>query len=201
MNKLFKNFINLSCLFYTISSFIFNFIPWLFSKTNQSTMLKISANLIILVFCVIISTFITYKKRKKDKINNKKTSLLFLGCIIYTITFFVLNITQYIIQKNNFWNGYTLLINLLFSLVCSFLAYKVKFKSYLTTCVFNFFIIGIFYYIIFVVKAEYSKGNSLIISLGIYFIIFALSAFLYYLLINKKHKNKNSEKSYKNLFS
>ena len=201
MNKLFKNFINLSCLLYIISSFILNFLPWLFSKNNQSTMLKIWANFIILLFCMIISTVISCKNRKKEKIISKKASFIFYGCIIYTITFFILNITQYIIQKNNFWNGYTLLIILLFSLVCSLLAYNVKFKSYLTTCIFNFFIIGFFYYIIFVVKAEYSKGNSLIISLGIYFIIFALSAFVYYLLIKKKQKNKNSEKSYKNLFT
>ncbi len=201
MFKIIKRISNSTCIFYTIFSLVLNFIPWLFSKNNQSNMLKIKANLIILLFCTIISIVIICIRSNKEINVKSKEKFYIFGSFIYTISFFILNITQYIIKKENFWNGYTLLIILLFGLVCSFLVYKFKFKNYLVASIFNFFVIGIFYYIIFVLKSEYSNGNSLIISLGVYFIIFTLSAFIYYLFIRKKHKIKNSEKSYKNLFS
>lgn len=202
MNKLFKRILNSTCLFYMISSFMLNFIIWLsYYNESQSRMLQIWANLVILFTCIIISTIVVYERRKKEA-NTKFLSIFasYVG-IIYTATSITVNIIQYIIKKENFWNGYTILIILLFAIVASLLILKVKFKSYLVASITNFFILGIFYYIIFVVKAGYTKGNSLLISLSIYFAIYAISAVIYYLTTKKKHKKENSEKTYNNLFS
>ena len=201
MNIFLLKIINTSCLIYTISSFILNFLPWLFSKKSQSTMLTIWANLIILIISVIVSVIIEYKLRKKEKNTSSLLKLVFLCSIIYTLSSYLLNITQYIIQKENFWNGYTLLILLLFSSVASFSIEKIKFKSYLVSSIFNFILIGIFYYIFYVVKAKFNEGNSALVSLGIYCGIYITSAIVYYLIVRKKKNQENSEKSYKNLFS
>lgn len=202
MNKLFKRILNSTCLSYLISSFVLNFIIWLSSyNENQSRMLEIWANLIILSICLIVSSIVVYKRRKIEvTIRFIAIFTSYVGSI-YTITSMIVNIIQYIIKKENFWNGYTLLILLLFAIVASFLILKIKIKSYLISSIVNFFILGIFYYIIFAVKAGYTKGNSLLISLGIYFAIYIVSAIAYYLITKKKRTKQNAEKAYKSLFS
>ena len=185
-----------------ISSFIINFVTWLFSyNEQQSRMLEIWANIIIFAICLIICSIVVYKRRKKEKSAKYIAHFASVTAIIYTLSTTVINIIQYIIKKENFWNGYTLLILLLFSIVSSFLMLKLKFKNYLVLSILHFFIIGIFYYIIFVVKAGYTNGNSLLISLSIYSVIYIASTIVYYLITKKKRKKQNSEKNYNNLFS
>ncbi len=202
MNKLFKRILYSTCLFYMISSFLLNFIIWLSSyNENQSRMLEIWANILILFICLTVCSFVEYKKRKKEA--KTKSIVLFasITSIIYTLSTTLTNIVQYIIKRENFWNGYTLLILLVFSIVATFLILKLKVKSYLVASILNFFVVGIFYYIIFVVKADYTKGNSLLISISIYSVIYIASAIIYYLITKKKRKKQNSEKTYNNLFS
>ncbi|MBO5440523.1 MAG: hypothetical protein J6A53_07710 [Clostridia bacterium] len=202
MNTLFKRILKSTCLSYMISSFIINFVTWLFSyNEQQSRMLEIWANIIIFAICLIICSIVVYKGRKKEKNAKYIAHFASVTAIIYTLSTTVINIIQYIIKKENFWNGYTLLILLLFSIVSSFLMLKVKFKNYLVLSILHFFIIGIFYYIIFVVKAGYTNGNSLLISLSIYSVIYIALTIVYYLITKKKRKKQNSEKNYNNLFS
>lgn len=202
MNTLFKRILKSTCLSYMISSFIINFVTWLFSyNEQQSRMLEIWANIIIFAICLIICSIVVYKRRKKEKSAKYIAHFASVTAIIYTLSTTVINIIQYIIKKENFWNGYTLLIILLFSMVASLLILKIKIRGYLIASIFNFFVIGIFYYIIFVVKAGYTKGNSLLISISIYLAIYIASAIIYYLITKSKRKKQNSEKAYKSLFS
>ena len=199
MNKLFKKIVNLTCLLYVVSSFILNFLPWLFSKKGNSTMLTIWANLIIFITCFIFASAFMCKHKNKKECSKLKLFNLIGG--IYSIAFFCLNIIQYIIKKENFWNGYTLLILILFGFVCSILITKVKINNYLVSAIFNYIILGIFHYIFFVIKAGFTKGTYLLISIGIYTLIYVSSAIVYYIFIAKNHKKQNSNKTYKNLFS
>ncbi len=202
MNKLFKKILYSTCLSYMISSFLLNFITWLFSyKENQSRMLELWGNIIILFICLTICSIVEYKKRKKEANTKYIVPFASVSAIIYTLSTTLTNIVQYIIKKENFWNGYTLLILILFSIVAAFLILKVKIKNYAVASILNFFVIGFFYYIIFVVKAGYTKGNSLLISLGIYLTIYIASAIIYYLISKKNSEKQNSKKSYNNLFS
>ena len=202
MNKFLKKIINSTCISYAICSFILNLIVWLTSsKGNQSRMLGILTNLFILFACLVISIIVNYKKRKEEAFISSLLTFASYTGIIYTISSLVVNTIQYIIKVENFWNGYTLIILLLFSIVVSFLLLKAKFKSFLISLIVNFFIIGIFYYIIFVIKSGFTKGNSLLISLSIYFIVYSLSSFIYYLTVRKRIKKENSEKNYTSLFS
>lgn len=201
MKKLFVRIINSSCLLFAILSFILNFIIWLSSKGNQSKMLRIGANLIILLLCTIICMIFEYRKRKKERKANDFNKLIFIGSIVYTLSFYLLNTTQYIIKQNNFWNGYSLLIIVLFSFIVSFLIVKVKIKNYFSSSLLSYFTVGIFYYIFYVVKANYGKGTFLIISLTIYTLIFIMCSVTYYLVIKRKQKVENTEQPYKNLFS
>ena len=202
MNKLFKRILNSTCLSYMISSFIINFTTWLFSyKDKQSRMLEIWANILIFAICFTVCTIIICKNRKKETNSNLIYQFASITAIIYTLSTTSTNIVQYIIKKENFWNGYTLLILLLFSIIASILILKLKIKSYLVASIVNFFIIGIFYYIIYVVKAGYTKGNALLVSLGIYSVVYIISAVIYYLITQNKRKKENSEKAYKSLFS
>lgn len=200
MANLFKKILSYTCFLYTLLSFVLNLIVW-FTNGMSSIMLGFSGNMIVLLFCFITSLACIYKARKKKASTN--TSLKFYYCvgIVYSFSSICVNVIQYIIKKDNFWNGYTLIILLLFSVVCSFLVFKIKIKNYLISAIFNFFVLGVFYYIIFVIKAGYTKENSLLISLGIYFATYALISIAYYLIIRKKYKKQNSEKSYKSMFS
>ena len=206
MKKFLAKTLNSSCLYFMISSFILNFIAWIFSENNHNRMLTIWANLLVFLICIIISIYICYKKRKKlSKTNFFENALckygIYKSCIIYVLTFFLLNITQYIIKVENFWNAYSILIIILFSIVASFLIIKVKFKSYLANSFINYFVIGIFYYIFYVIKANFNSGNAQLISIGIYTLLYIACAFTYYLIIAKKRCVKNSEENYKNLFT
>ena len=199
MNKLFTKILFSTCLLYTICSFVINFVPWLFSENNSNRMLAIWANLIILLMCFIVC--IIYGVKNKKKLKASKHNFIYVFGAIYTLSSYLLNIIQYIIKKDNFWNGYTLLILMFFSLTCACLILKIKFKNYLVSSILNFFVIGFFYYIFFVVKTNYKNGNALLISLGIYFVLFISIDVIYYLMITQKRKRINSEKTYKNLFS
>lgn len=201
MNKIFAKITNLSCLSFMVLSFIINFTTWIFSENNSSRMLKIRANLLIFLVCFIVWTILIYKKRKKENFINVKIPLLFTCGIVYTLSFFLLNTTQYIIEIANFWDGYSLLLLLLFGFVSSLLIEKIKIKNYLLSSILNYIVVGIFYYIFYVVKANFKSGTSLLISIGIYTIIFTISAIVYYLVVAKKQTKENTEKEYKNLFT
>ena len=202
MSNIFKKIISSTCLSYTISSFILNFIVWISSHSiNQSRMLEIWANILILLVCFFCCTIIECRKNKKEAKPKFIVCFASISSVIYTFSTMVTNTVQYIIKQENFWNGYTLLILLLFSIIASFLILKIKIKSYLIASILNFFIIGIFYYIIFVVKAGFLKGNLLLISTSIYFIVYMASAVIYYLITKNNRKKQNSKKDYKSLFS
>lgn len=206
MNKFFSRIFNLSCFYYMIVSFVLNFIAWIFSENNHNRMLTIWANLVLYLICFIASIFLLNTKRKLKSNTSKIDDVLYKygiykSGIIYTLVFFVLNTTQYIIKVENFWNGYSIMLIILFSAVSTFLILKVKFKSFLVCSILNYFIIGIFYYIFFVVKANFKNGNALLISIGVYTTIYIICSIVYYLLIAKKQSVENSEQNYKNLFS
>ncbi len=201
MNKLFLKTLFTSCFLFTICSFIINFTVWIFSSNNQSRMLIIWANLLILLVCFIISFFTVHKNSKKNNASSNKLKFTYIAGIIYTLSFFAVNSFQYIIKKENFWNGYTLIILLIFGITSSILILKVKFKNYFASSLFNFFCIGIFYYTVFVIKANFSKGNSLIIVLGAYTMVYISSAVIYYLISKNRQQKHNAQKEYSNLFS
>ena len=197
MGKFLKRILNFSCSSYMIISFIINISIWISSyDKNQSRMLGIGANLIILLICLIISTIVLYKTRKKE--TNIKTFVFTVG-IIYTVISILVNIIQYIIKKENFWNGYTLLIILIFSIVVTLLGNVIKKKFFIKSIV-NFFVFGAFYYIVFIVKAGYTKGSSFIISIGIYVVIFSLYTITCYFINKNKQIKDNLKKDYNNVF-
>jgi len=200
MSNLFKKIFGLTCIIYAFISIALNIIVWI-SNGMKGIMLKIGANIIILVICCIISSILSIKNRKKEKNNRFIFAYTLYVCSIYTVSSFIVNVLQYIVKIENFWNGYTVLILLIFSLVSSFLILKIKFKNYLLSSIVYFFVLGIFYYILFIVKTGFSKGNTLLIVLGIYIIAFAIIDTLYYFLhYKRKRNNDNNNKAYNSLF-
>jgi len=201
MSNTYRRILNFACLSYTIISFALNFIIWLSSlKRNQSRMLEIWANIIVFLICLFTCMIIEYKKKKKQINTTFIISFASTCSILYTISSTVTNIAQYILKKENFWNGYTLIILLLFSITTTFSILRIKCSSYIVSALLNFLIVGVFYYIIFVLKAGFHKGN-LLISLTVYAIIYVVSAIVYYLITKNSRKELNSNKEYKNLFS
>lgn len=194
--KILKNLFSSTCMSYFIISFTINMIVWISHGVNNSRMLHIWANLLILLFCFVICSILYYKKKKFEFSFN----FFFLTSLLYTILSLFLNCLQYIIKKENFWNGYTLLLVLLFSVVLSFCMKKCNFKDYFISAIFYFFMLGIFYYIFFVVKTGY-KNNLMIVSLGVYVFVYIIFAVTFYFINKKKLKRDNNQKKYESLYT
>ena len=199
MKEKFLKAIQLDCLFFLIANLIFNIISVLTTSTTTH-LLKIGVSLIILLICTIISFLIVFFKKKKTKEITIFEKIIYNLGIYYTIFSILTNIFAYIFEEDNFWDIYTILIILAFSAIISLSNAFVKINSFLLSSITHFFVCGIFYYIVFVVKASL-KGSNILISVAIYLLIFIISSVIYYFVFERKKKEAEKEISYTNMFN
>lgn len=200
MFKTAKNILGLICLSYMATTFFANIITWA-TGSSSTTMLNIKVCVVFMLFSIAFGFLFAFLVATKKKKLPKIIKIFFDISISYTIFYIILNSFALITKKENFWDNYSLIAIMVFSIILVLMITNVRFNSYLMSSIIYFLIFGAFYTFIFVYKANYIKGTSLIISITVFLILFVAIDICYYFLTRNESKKKNKEKEYKSMFN
>ncbi len=193
--------VRMSCLSYFSITFIMNMIYWITEK--EPIIIKFNHNLIIFLLCFLIFGMISiffYKPNIKQP--NSVWLIVYKTAIIYTFLSFYLRLHSLIDKSKDIFinSSQMLLIVLAISVAISLSLVKIKINKYFLKSLYYFFLLGVSFVLIFVVKANYLNADA-IVAIAIYigvFLLFDLS--IYFIFVKRKATKKNEEKAYKNVF-
>ncbi len=196
--SIFVPLIKYTCLYFLIASLFLNLLTFfMFLSDGLHELLAVWANLIVFLVCFIVSAIVVCIKKKSNKLNSTIDYFSF-ATFSYTIEFLGINIIGSFLGK--IWTIYTILLIFAFSFLISLLRYVMKFKNYFLHAIIYFFVLGIFYSLVVLTIAGYGSGNTIIIVVGIYSIVYIICALLYFFIKKHKEENENNKKQYQSQF-
>ena len=189
-NKL-LTILTLSCTIFTPSSIGINLISHFALKGN---LMHVWACLLVFIIIFIVSAFLVLKHSKQ--IQNK--AIIFGSCM-YTIISFSINLFVFIIMDGSLWKIESSILILIYSAIFAYFYYYLKIKSYLKKTIIYYALSLTSFLILTVAFAKYNSGNTVVLLLSIFSIVFIIIAVIIYYVKKAFQRFENEEKPYKRL--
>lgn len=188
----------LSCVVHSVLSTLINLLCWFLLDKRLPTLAFAFA---IFGISFLVSAITVLIKKKKDFSCGKIIKWLGRSACVYTPVSLFLNLLVYMINSGLFWNIYSILLIILFSLTVGACTVWFRPKKFIYGALLYFVITFVIYCLITISIGGYGEGNKYIVLIGVYLIVYAVCTIIIYFIKRSLDKDKQNNLPYKNQFN
>lgn len=188
----------LSCVVHSVLSTLINLLCWFLLDKRLPTLAFAFA---IFGISFLVSAITVLIKKKKDFSCGKFIKWLGRSACVYTPVSLFLNLLVYMINSGLFWNIYSILLIILFSLTVGACTVWFRPKKFIYGALLYFVITFVIYCLITISIGGYGEGNKYIVLIGVYLIVYAVCTIIIYFIKRSLDKDKQNNLPYKNQFN